>query len=264
MADVYTAEAYSYASRFTLRDAPALFPAGASVKPGKRELVAAWAPDSVVFAYDFGALVFLNVPPALRDAVLAVFAAAYPREPHPPLREELLVEVREGAPVGVEAGFDRVVVPSLGPVTLAVVAYVLAQSVSIDYYDEDIQAILDRIGVLATEVAKLGRPRGRQRDLVRFVGASIASQVEIISAVALLDKPDITWEDELADRLHDKLRAALEIPERHRALTIKLQTIRDALTALLELGSERRMLVLEATVVLLILIEVVLGLIRAH
>ena len=141
---------------------------------------------------------------------------------------------------------------------------VLAQSVSIDYYDEDAQAILDRIAVMATEVARKGRPFGRQRDLVRFVGSAMAFQAEIIGAILLLDKPDLTWEDEHADRLHDQLRYHFEIGERYKALETKLVTIRDTLGALLAMGSERRMFFVEVAVLVLIVIEVVMGLVRVH
>src|SRR5262249_17291815 len=206
----------------------------------------------------------VNVPVEVREQVLAAFAKILPREPHPPLRESFLVEVRPGARVGFEVAFDRVVVPELGANTLEVIATVLAQSVAIDYYDEDAQAILDRIAVIATEVASKGRPLGRQRDLVRFAGAAMAFQAEIIGAILLLDKPDLTWEDELADRLHDRLRYHFEITERYKALQTKLVTIRDTLQALLEMGSERRMLFVEVAVLVLIVIEVVTGIWRAH
>jgi uncharacterized Rmd1/YagE family protein len=88
--------------------------------------------------------------------------------------------------------------------------------------------------------------------------------VEIISAIALLDKPDLTWEDELADRLHDRLRHNLEIAERYKALETKLLTIREALDAFLELSTTRRLLVLEAAIVLLIVLEIVIGFLGLH
>ena len=230
----------------------------------KTLLVVAWRPDAVMFAYDFGALVFVNVPEATRKAILAAVFRMLPREPHPPLHEDFLVEVRAGSRIEIELAFDRVVVPELGPNTLEVIAMVLAQSVSIDYYDEDAQAILDRIAQMGSEVARRGRPLRRQRDLVRFAGAAMAFQAEIIGAILLLDKPDLTWEDEHADRLHDKLRYHFEIAERYKALETKLVTIRDTLQSLLELGSERRMFFVEVAVLLLIVIEVVMGLVRVH
>jgi uncharacterized Rmd1/YagE family protein len=267
---IYSVDAYSYASRFVLKDIAACVGSGSPSAPPsasrstKTQLVVERQPGSFVYAYDFGTLVFVNVPEAARKEILAAVFRTLPREPHPPLHEDFLVEVRAGSRIEVALAFDRVVVPELGPSTLEVVAMVLAQSVSIDYYDEDAQAILDRIAVMATEVAHKGRPFGRQRDLVRFVGSAMAFQAEIIGAILLLDKPDLTWEDEHADRLHDQLRYHFEIAERYKALETKLVTIRDTLQALLTMGSERRMFFVEVAVLVLIVIEVVTGLVRLH
>jgi uncharacterized Rmd1/YagE family protein len=261
---IYKVEAYSYASRFVLRDIAACFPEGATVRATKTQLLVAWRPDSVVYAYDFGALVFINVPEPVRDPILAAFFKLLPREPHPPLHEDFLVEVRPGSRIEIAMAFDRVAVPELGVSTLEVIAMVLAQSATIDYYDEDAQAILDKLATLATEVAQKGRPLRHQRDLVRFAGSAMAFQAEIVGAILLLDKPDLTWEDEYADRLHDKLRYHFEIPERYKALETKLAIIRETLQALLEMGSERRMFFVEVAVLLLIVIEVVMGLVRVH
>jgi uncharacterized Rmd1/YagE family protein len=271
---LHPVDAYSYASRFTLADIARCVPAGqpstssgkawARTRTDKTQLVVELDSGGFVHAYDFGALVFVDVAEVTRKAILAAVFKILPREPHPPLHEDFLVEVRPGAPIEIALAFDRVVVPELGESTFEVIAMVLAQSVSIDYYDEDAQAILDRIVVMATEVAQRGRPFGRQRELVRFAGATMAFQAEIIGAILLLDKPDLTWEDEYADRLHDKLRYHFEIAERYKALETKLVTIRDTLQALLEMGSERRMLFVEVAVLVLIVIEVVMGFVRVH
>jgi uncharacterized Rmd1/YagE family protein len=231
---------------------------------GKTLLVVTLAPSEQIFAFDFGALVFINVPEEVRAEIVAAFGKRFPREPHPPLRESFLVESRPGARIEIEMAFDRVVVPELGDSSLEVIATVLAQSVAIDYYDEDAQAILDRLATMCAGVARGGRAPGRQRDLVRFAGAAMAFQTEIIGAILLLDKPDLTWEDERADRLHDKLRYHFEIPERYKALESKLLTIRETLQALLTMGSERRMFIVEVAVLILIVIEVVTGLVRLH
>jgi uncharacterized Rmd1/YagE family protein len=269
VARVLEVDAYSYASRFVLRDVRAAITAAATppappVRVDKTQIVVEWGHDSVVFAYDFGALVFVNVPERTREAVLGRVFRLLSREPHAPLHEDFLVEVRPGAAIEIAMAFDRVVVPELAPSTLEVIGMVLAQSITIDYYDEDAQAILDRIARLGTEIAKAGRPLGRQRDLVRFAGSAMAFQAEIIGAILLLDKPDLTWEDEYADRLHDKLRYHFEIRERFEALEAKLVTIRETLQSLLEMGSERRMFFVEVAVLVLIVIEVVTSLVKVH
>lgn len=259
---VYTVEAYSFASRFVLRDVEGWLPQGVDCVRSKTQILVRWSDSQVAYAFDFGAIAFFNVPEPMRVALLDAFSKNLPREPHPPLRETVLVEVVPGA--AVSADFERVVVPELTPTSIEVVALVLCQSVALDYYDEDVQQILDRIGAIADEIAQQGRPRGRTKVLTRFVGTAIASQVEIISAISLLDKPDITWENEYADRLHDKIRYNFEISERYKALESKLSTIREALSAFLELSSTRSAFWLEAAIVALIVLEIVLSFVRPH
>jgi uncharacterized Rmd1/YagE family protein len=257
MSTVYSVEAYSYASRFNLREAATWVPEDRNVRWSKTQFVVELNHDKLLYVFDFGALVFINVPDVQREPLVRAFDAKLTHEPHPPLRESFLVEVRPDAPI--EVGFDRVVVPEIAPGTLDVIATVLAQSAAIDYYDEDVQAILDRIGDVAREVARKGEPLGKTRDFVKFVGAAIASQVEMIAAISLLDKPDLTWENEIADKLHDKLRSNLEITERYKALEIKLSTIRDSLQTLIEFTQTRRMLFLETSIVALIVFEIILS-----
>lgn len=258
----FTALAFAYASRFHLDEVKGWFAGEPVIRDAKTHVVAIWDEHEMAFAFDFGALVFFNVPAATRNATLAAFWGGLANEPHPPLREELLVEVRRGA--RVEVGFDRVRVPALTSVVFSVIATVIAQSVSLDYYDEDIQESLDRIHGIAAKLAQNGKPPGQGEAIVKLVGASIASQVEIISSLALLDKPDLTWDDALADELHDKLRAAFEIAERYRALEAKIRTSREAVTAFLEMIKHRRSILLEWAVVVLILVEVVMGFAKMH
>lgn len=263
MSRVVSAEAYAFASRFSLRDVASWISTSArEVRTSKTEIYFELDEGGSVYAFDFGALVFFNVVDKKREALVRVLDAHLKNEPHPPLRESVLVEIRPSAPI--EVTFDRVVVPDINATSSAVIATVLAQSVCIDYYDEDVQGILKRIGTIAGEVAQRGKPAGNTRDLVKFIGAAIASQVEIIAAISLLDKPDLTWENEAADRLHDKLRHNLEIPERHKALEAKLSTIRESLSTLMDLAQTRRMLALEASVVALIVLELVVSLLKIH
>jgi len=262
MSRVYPVEAYSYASRFTLKEVAGWLPEAHPIRWSKTQFVVELDGDRLLYVFDFGAIVFVNTPDSERERVVKVFNDKLLHEPHPPLRESFLVEVRPDA--SIEMSFDRVVVPDVAPTIIDVIATVLAQSAAIDYYDEDVQAILDKIGAVAGEVARQGRPLGNTRDFVKFVGAAIASQVEIITAISLLDKPDLTWENEVADRLHDKMRSNLEIQERYKALEVKLLTIRESLQTLIEFSQTRRMLVLEASVVALIVLEILLSLLKLH
>src|SRR5690349_12754541 len=133
MSTVYAVEAYSYASRFNLRDVAAWLPQDRPIRWSKTQFVVEFNHVQLLYVFDFGALVFINIPDTEREPIVSSFDTKLPHEPHPPLRESFLVEVRQNATV--EVRFDRVVVPDIASSTLDVISTVLAQSAAIDYYD---------------------------------------------------------------------------------------------------------------------------------
>jgi len=258
---VLSALAYGFATTFKIRDLARCF-TGATLRQAKTQIVADYGDDRAAVAFDFGAIVFVNVPAEERTRVLGVITANVAKdEPHPPLEEDFLIEVRSGPPA---VRFDRIVVPALDAGILDVVTLLLAQSVCIDYYEEDLQAIIASLDRRSDKMARTGRLGGSTRDLTRFVGSSISTKNQIIAALAVLDKPAATWEAESLDRLYRELREMLEIGDRFRALEYKLRTIQDTLELFLDLANTRRALLLELTVVLLILFEIVFAILKSH
>lgn len=256
--------AYGFATTFKMRDLARCF-VGARIRQAKTQIVAEYGPDRVALGFDFGAIVFVNVAAEERARIMGtVLQRVATDEPHPPLEEDFLIEVQPGAPRHGEVHFDRVVVPELTAPAVELIGLLLAQSVSIDYYEEDLRKILASLDRRTDVMARRGRLTGTTRDLVRFVGSSIQTKNQIIAALAVLDKPAVTWEAEALDRLYHDLRAMLEIEERFRALEYKLRTVQETLELFLDLSQTRRALFLETAIVLLIVVDIVLALLVPH
>lgn len=259
---VLPALAYGFATTFKPRDLARCF-AGATVRQSKTQIVSEYGPNSLVVGYDFGALVFINVGGEERARVIGRIMETVARdEPHPPLEEDFPIEIREGASPGAEVRFDRVIVPALTPQIIDVITLLLAQSVAIDYYEEDLQQILAALGRRSDSMARTGRVVGSTREVIRFVGSAISTKNQIISALALLDSPAVAWESEPVDRLYRAFRNMLEIDDRFRALEYKLRTIQESLELLADLAATRRSHALEITIIALIVVEIVLTLIE--
>lgn len=261
---VLQALAYGFATTFKIRELVKVF-TGAEIRPSKSQVVADYGDDRLAVAFDFGAIVFVNVPAEERTRVLGLITARVATdEPHPPLEEDFLIEIKPGtpppAPPAPNVRFDRVIVPQLDPATADVITLLLAQSVCIDYYEEDLQEIIASLDRRTDRMARSGRLEGSVRDLTRFVGSAISTKNQIIAALAVLDKPAATWESEVMDKLYRELREMLEIGDRFRALEYKMRTIQDTLELLLDLSNTRRSLWLEVTIVVLIVIEICLAL----
>jgi uncharacterized Rmd1/YagE family protein len=250
--------AYGFASQFRIRELAPCF-VGADLRTTKSQLVAQYASDSLAFAFDFGAIVFVNVSGEERTRALAeVRSRVATDEPHPPLEEDFMVEIGDAPPHG-RVTFDRVVLPAMSVPALELIALLLAQSVSIDYYEEDLQEILAQQSKVNDQVARTAKIPGGRKELTRFVARSLITKNQIIAALAVLDKPAVTWEDQTLDRLYKAMRDALEIEERFGSLEYKLRTIQETLELFLDMQQSRHGHHLETIIVLLIVFEIVMS-----
>lgn len=253
--------AYAFATTFRLKDLTAVLP-DAEVELDKDCLVlrvrGGASPARLVVLFDFGALVTIGIQGTERERLIRAVSARLAPEPHPPLTEDFLLEVRPDGRLEVQ--FDRVVLPEASIPALKVISLLLAQSVAMDYYEEDVQEILTRSDAITRSLQGEGRLPGRVGDLVKFIGSCIATKNGIIATLALFDKPDSAWEVQSLDRLYNSLRLELELDDRFRALEAKLRMIQENLVLLVDLSQHRSTWRLEVTVVLLILFEVILTL----
>jgi required for meiotic nuclear division protein 1 len=245
--------AYSFASTLKLKELVALFGAGEARVEKDRLLATLSGEARYVIAYDFGALVFVGVESAEREKCVAAVGTKLAGEPHPPLTESFSLDVQPDKPM--EVRFDRVILPQLELGAVEIVAEVLAQSVAMDYYADDVAEIEAETDRIAGELRKVGRIPGRVPNTLQFIGLCIATRNDVISTLALFDKPDATWENEQLDRLWNGLRKMLELDDRYRALDAKLRMFQDNLVLLVDLARQRQTFVLEFAVAILIAME---------
>lgn len=241
--------AFSFASTLKLKELVPLF--GAEARLENDRLLAPLGPGKWALVYDFGSLVFVGADKGECQRLVDSVGKKLTGEPHPPLTETFAIEVVPDKPM--EVRFDRVVLPSLELGAVEIVAEVLAQSVAMDYYADDVAEIEAETDRIADSLRAQGRP-GRVRP--EFIGLCIATRNDVISTLALFDKPDATWENEQLDRLWNGLRKMLEVEDRYRALDAKLRMFQDNLVLLVDLARQRHTLALEWAVALLIVLEI--------
>jgi uncharacterized Rmd1/YagE family protein len=213
-----------------------------------------------LFAFSFGALVFHDVAAASRDDLLDALRDQHPRLVPDVVREDFTVFESDGARVGMTGG--KLVVDRLGTTRAAVVALTVAQSVAMETYERIVEGLFVRTRDLLDKLERRGVVPLRTRPLHRFIGEAVGRRSEVLSTLHLLDKPEATWDDPAMDRIYDDLQAEFDLGDRFTALESKLRAVQDALEVLLGVARDRRLVLLEATIVGLILLEVALGLAR--
>jgi len=226
------------------------------VRLTKTIAVVRYGPTAWVVVHDFGVLVFVGMPEPECQRVLKAFLGLVGKEPRPPLEETFAVELTTGATAAVK--FDRVVVGELDARVVEMIALVVAQSVAMEYYEGDVDALIEALEKRSERLAEVGALRGSARELMKFIGQGMTTRSQVIHTLSLLDSPGATWESEGLDRLYRGLRAAFEIEERYRALDHEIRIVQDNLALMVDMVRQRRYTFLEVTVAVFVVAETLL------
>jgi uncharacterized Rmd1/YagE family protein len=258
MADarVLPIHAYGFAATFKLRELQDAFSELGPAQIEKDRLLVGVGGERYALAFDFGAVVFIGIEDVVCKRVIDRVLKCLPAEPNPPMTETFQIEVNEAVDAAPEVRFDRVIVRTVTIPIIDVVAEMVAQSVAIDYYKKDVDEVENRFDRIVSQLQRVGRAPP-VRELTTFIGVCIALRMDVVSTLALFDKPDATWENEQLDRLWESLRRLLELDDRYRALEAKLRLFQDNLVVLVDLARQRHTYALELAVAVLILFELI-------
>jgi uncharacterized Rmd1/YagE family protein len=248
--------AVAFEENLSLRDLAPAFP---EARLSPRELRFR-VPEGEVFIYPFGAMVFHDVPIERREAELKRLRIARPGLTTKVVRESFSAREERDAKVGLEDG--TLIIDELSPPRAAVVALIVGQSAAMEYYEQIVEELFRSTAVLVEPLERRGTVSVRTRRLHRFIGQAIATRSEVVSVLYLLDKPDATWDDAAMDLIYDDLRAEFDLVDRYSALESKLTGVQDALELILDVARDRRLLLLEATMAVLVLIELVVSVLQ--
>ncbi len=258
--------AVAFAENFSLKEMSTAFgePAPAATGRPIQELQRPLG-DGEAFYFSFGVIVFRDVAPPAREAEIAAvqrIRAAARLKLSPVATESLRVrEAAEGA-VGMSHGV--LVVDQLTPGRTGIVALTVGQSAAVEYYERIVDSMFERTAEWVDRLERTGTVAMSVRPLHRFIGEAIGARSEVIAVLHLLDKPDATWDDPAMDAIYDDLRDEFDLVDRYDALEHKLRSVQESLELVLDVARDRRLVLLEVSIVALIVLEIVLSLVRPH
>jgi uncharacterized Rmd1/YagE family protein len=153
---------------------------------------------------------------------------------------------------------DRIYLKSIDPQKIAIVSLILGRSLALERYERDASKTLIEFDSVMKSFGEKGRTTLSTKALLKKVGFAMNLQHLTVSQMALLDKPDSTWESHQLDALYHDLSTDYELEDRYDVLSEKLKLIFHNVQFILDFIDARRSLMLEATIVLLIVFEIVL------
>lgn len=210
-----------------------------------------------VVLFRYGVAVLFDLSPVEEDEVLR---GLRPRILAPAPRYEDETATIEIVPEGEEqiAPGGPIVVRDLAPPRLLVIADALAKNLALHRDEREVSRVFDVIEPFAAKLANDGRLPTNRRQLVRTIGQALLTQHRVSGRIEVEEKPDVLWDHPQFERLYARLADEYELKERAAALARKLRIISETTNALTDLIDTGRSLRLEATIVALIVVEVVI------
>jgi uncharacterized Rmd1/YagE family protein len=245
--------AYAFVQNLTLRQCAPAFD-GARVSAYELQ---APLEGGHVFVYPFGAVVFHDVDEPHRTVQLDRLRHVCPGLSPQVVEEGFTVAEDPEARIDVEGGIlsvDRMTTARAG-----VIALTVAQSAAMEYYEKLVEGLSAETTGIVDRLEGSGTVPLRTRPLHRFIGRAIGTRTEVLAVLHLLDKPDATWEDLAMDQIYDDLKAEFDLFDRYQALESTLKSVQESLELVLDVARDRRLVLLETLIVLLIGLEIALG-----
>lgn len=212
-----------------------------------------------VALYRFGVAVMVGLSPLEEDEVLKQVQLRV-SGPHEHIDDETAL-------LQISSEQDDVIAPSgtinmmdLSSQRLLVVADAMAKSVSLGRDEREVNVVFDIIEPFAAKLAKDGRAPFERRSMLRLIGQTLLVQHRVSGRVAVEEKPDVLWDRPDLERLYARIEDEYELKERAGTLKRKIDTLAETARALTDMIDADRATRLEATVVILIITEILLTL----
>jgi uncharacterized Rmd1/YagE family protein len=211
---------------------------------------------AVLFRY--GVAVLVGLSPVEEDDVVRQLSARiigrFPRAEE----ESIVIEIAPDGDDAIAPG-GPIVLRDLTPPRLLVVADALAKNVALSRDEREVSKVIEVIEPFAAALARTGRTPSNRRQMLRTIGQALLVHHRMSGRVEVEEKPDILWDQPQFERLHARLSDEYELKERATGLTRKLTVIDETARALTDIMDTQRSVRLEATIVLLIVIEVLVA-----
>ncbi len=255
---VHTFHALAFVENFSIKELAAQYP---EARRTHAQLTFSPPGGGTAYLFAFGALVFQDVGQAGREGEILRLRRTRPALTNAQVSTDTFT-VREEAGARIDVVAGTLVLDEMGPERAAMVALTVAQSVAMEYYERIIDQMFGETDTLVARLEKTGTMPISTRPLHRFIGAAIGARSEVLSVLHMLDKPDAVWDDPGAERVYEEMRSELDLVDRYQALELKLRGVQEALGLLTDIARDRRLVLLEVSIVLLIVVEIVLTLVR--
>jgi uncharacterized Rmd1/YagE family protein len=221
------------------------------------ELVYEIRPNSFVFIYNFGAVVFFNVTEDTRFLFLRNILGEKGGAANVTSEDFIVEEVTDLTASSHETAFNKVRVQNLTYEKIKLTCSVIAESTALEYFELIVERdLLTQTQTISRNLRTAGETDLSMKEMSKFVGLCLATKHEIISELYIVDSPEETWENVELAKLYADIKQLFEIETRYKVLEYKLKLVQETVDVIVEMLRFKKQSSFEIIIIALIAIEV--------
>jgi required for meiotic nuclear division protein 1 len=232
---------------------------GAPLQRGVEHTLVAKIGEGSVMATKFGTISFMGMDSegiarllgALRLKNADAFEEHY-------IFQDYSVVLDESLEMPFKVTNSEVVLRNSDDTLLSIIALVVSQSVGLEKFEQSLDDKLAKTKFYLKEEMRFSI--AQRKKLLAFASNLASLRQDLIVDLYLLDKPNITWDDEVAEHLYNKLSDLFELKDRFTITEYKLTLIRDEISFMMDVINHKNSEFLEIIIIVLIAFEIVMGL----
>src|SRR5271155_3428572 len=217
--------------------------------------------DGLVTLFRYGVAVVAGLTAQEEEQVLRGLRPRLIRPVSQREEESVLIEIVPDKDDQILPG-GPITLKTLTPDHLIVIADALSKSVVLARDEREVTAVFELVEPFARQLAENGRAAAGRRAILKQIGNTLLVQHRVSGRVAVADKPDVLWDRPDLERLYARLEDEYELKERAEALSRKLSVIAETAEVLTDIIDADRATRLEATIVVLIVAELIASLVQ--
>jgi len=250
--------------------------------------------EPCVVAYQYGAIVFFNVPDQVQQEWLAKaqsgidmaklkddYKVVLPSTSTSPSASSSSIHPPTGgasapsspsrpSPRSFACRFltDSVELSSMDLNSVRIISQILSQAVAMQHYEGEAERLLIKLRAMMrpSELQNKVTTLDHQKSdlIVKYVAESSTAMVDVLTELKLLDRSEIVWGQGEYDALWTGLRREFDLSDRFDILQTKLDLLRDSHPFFLQVIHTHQSHRMEIIIIALIAVEVVLGLFELY
>ncbi|XP_002964804.2 uncharacterized protein LOC9659940 [Selaginella moellendorffii] len=219
-----------------------------------------WNDEGYMVIFNYGTAVLFNVAPGKEEEYLKTVKQHSKGVFDEPNRDNYCVVVRPTLDKWSEGSVDRIMVKELDVNSIRVVAVILSQSIALDHYTKQIDAMLKSFDDLNFIMQQTGTFNLQRRELFKLVASVNTALAETILKAGLLERSDVAWQNANYDSIWAFMREEFELEDRFESLEKKTGIIQHNVAFFLDILQNRKSDSLEWIIIVLIAADICVSL----